>query len=122
MTFRVGDAVFARRGEPAVVVERDKVRDRLSVDASKQAVEKNHRHGYINGLQQHERDEFLSVMDKIAEIEDPKEKMDALNQRITQAKSDPKQLHLISYLESELFHVMNTYGIHPKQYTIWQRS
>jgi len=118
MSFRIGDAVFGRQGQPGIVVEKDDIQSKLTVDSDKKAIDKNHRHGYINGLKTEQRSQFLEVMDTVAETKDPHEKMETLQKKIGEARADPKQFHLVSYLESELFHVMNQYQISPRTYKI----
>jgi hypothetical protein len=118
MSFKVGDVAFSRTGEPGVVVSRDATRGELTINNEAKEVEKFHKHGYINGLKSEDRDSYLTLLDEVAEMEDPEEKVGKLREKITELEADPKQFQLLGYLKSELFHVMHLYNISPKEYTI----
>jgi hypothetical protein len=118
MSFKVGDVAFGRTGEPGVVSGRDLARGELTVQTDLKEVEKFHKHGYINGLQPEERDIYQSVLDDVADIKDPEEKLVKLREKISEVEADPKQFHLLGYLKSELFHVMHLYNISPREYKL----
>jgi hypothetical protein len=118
MTLRVGDIAFGRNGQPAVITEKSSAKSELKVSSDPKAIQKKHPYGYINGLKPEERTDFLSVMGDIAEIEEPREKVGVLQSKIQDIKEDPRQHHLVGYLESELFHLMNLHKISPREYTI----
>ena len=118
MGFRVGDAVFDRNGQPGIVSKQDSNSKEFTVDRQKAQVKKSHRHGYVNGLEQNERVDYLKVLDEVSSITDPKQKVSALQTKIDDLKLDPNQYKMVGYLEAELFHVMNTHGVKPRTYQI----
>jgi hypothetical protein len=121
MSFKVGDVSFVRNGEPTIVVGKDPVSKELTLSRDKKELEKNHRYGYVNGLQAEDRSSYLSLLDEVAGIKDPEEKVQKLRERISELEQDPKQFQLLSYLKSELFHVMHTYNVAPREYKVYQQ-
>lgn len=114
---RIGDVVFGASGQPGVIHSRNPQNGRVKVDVEKENVLKTHRHGYVNGLDQKEREFFNSEMDRFKQIEDDRERVVAMKEKIEQLKNDPTKTRMARYLESELFHFMSTRNIQPKMYT-----
>ena len=56
MSFKIGDVVYGINGIPGIVKSQDKINGDLTVDIDKSEVSKVHKYGYINGLDQKERD------------------------------------------------------------------
>lgn len=118
MSFRVGDAVFGVNGIPGVVKSQDKVTGDVEVDVERSEVEKVHKHGYINGLSQNERKNFFSHLEEVENIEDQHKKIEAMRDKIKELKQDPKQIKMVRYLESQLYHFMSSSNISPRMYTM----
>jgi hypothetical protein len=118
MSFRIGDAVYGVNGIPGVVKHQDKVSGDLKVDIDEKEVAKTHKYGYINGLTPSERESYTSHLDEVHEKEDPKEKVEAMRTKISTLRQEPSKVRLVKYLESELFHIMNTHNISPRFYSI----
>lgn len=118
MSFRISDVVYGVNGIPGIVKSQDKLTGDLQVDIDEKEVSKTHKHGYINGLTPNERESYNTHLDEIKEIEDPKEKVETMRAKISQLAADPTQFKMLKYLQSELFHLMNTHNISPRFYNI----
>ena len=79
MALKIGSATFNINGMPGVVTSQDEIKAEYVIDTDREAVRKIHKYGYINGLSVEEREQFNSVVDEIARLEDPKEKIDELD-------------------------------------------
>ena len=117
MTMRVGSVVFGSNGMPGVVKSADPLKAEFQIDTNRDEIARIHRHGYINGLSEDEREHFNSSLDKIKEIEDPSLKLDAMKKIVDESKADPKNMRITRYLESEYFHMMQVYNISPRYYS-----
>jgi len=117
MTMRLGSVVFGANGMPGVVKSKDEVSRELEIDTDRQEVARTHRHGYINGLSVEEREFFNTSLDRISEIENPAERLEAMKKIVDESKSDPKNARMTRYLESEMFHLMQVNNISPRYYT-----
>lgn len=118
MSFRVGDVVYGVNGKPGVVVKSDRIAGEVDIDTQQKEVRDKHRHGYINGLTTKERKDYNSYLDDVHSQEEASEKISAIREKIGELKEDPKQVKMVKYLESELFHIMNTNNVSPRFYTI----
>ena len=118
MSFRIGDVVYGVNGKPGIVVKSDRIAGEVEVDTKRQEVRDTHKHGYINGLTPKERTDYNSYLDDVSEKEDPQEKISSIRGKINELKEDPKQVKMVKYLESELFHIMNTHNVEPRFYSI----
>ena len=118
MSFRIGDGVFGVNGIPGIVQSQDRVTGDLQIDTDEKEVAKVHRHGYINGLTPNERDAYNSHLDEVKQVDDPNEKITAMKAKITELQKDPSKIKMVKYLESELFHIMQTHNISPRFYGV----
>lgn len=116
MALKIGSATFNINGMPGVVTSQDEIKAEYVIDTDREAVRKIHKYGYINGLSVEEREQFNSVVDEIAKLEDPKEKIDELAKVVEESRSDPKNYRMTRYLESELFHQMQINNMSPRYF------
>lgn len=118
MTVRVGDAVFIRSGIPAVVKDRNEGTGQLRLETDLPAVQKEMRHGYLNGLTPETRQQLYAILDEVkSKSEAPEARIDELRSKLTELELDPKQQMLARYVRAEMVHLMNTYEIRPKEYS-----
>jgi len=118
MAGRVGDVVFMPSGRPAVVTESDRHSGKLVTTDDPAVVREKHRHGYINGLDVEQRNQFAAFLDRIKTIPEPEKRVEELQGRIKELSGDPSQHRLMKYLTAEMAHIMHTSGIRPKVYEI----
>lgn len=119
MSIRVGDAVFIRTGVPTTVKDRDPLSGKLLLEQDPLKVREDARHGYLNGMSQETRAEFNGILDQVkAETEDPGERVEKLRLRLMEIEEDPRKLHLARYVRAEMTHLMNTYQIRPREFTV----
>ncbi len=118
MGFKIGDSYFNRDGYPGVILARDQKTDQLIVEKDGPNFNKTRNIGYINGLSPQERGEFESIITKVREEKDPRERVAMLQVLVEQLQNDPKKQVLTRYLEGEMSHIMNSEGISPRIFKI----
>lgn len=119
MSIRTGDAVFIRSGIPATVKDREPLSGKLVLEQDQQKVRGDARHGYLNGMSQETRSELYGILDAVkGETEDPGERVEKLRVKLGEIEEDPHKLNLARYLRAEMTHIMNTYQIRPREFTI----
>lgn len=119
MSIRVGDSVFIRNGTPGVVAGRDDTNGMLRLDTDLKEVQKQTRHGIVNGLSIETRGRFEEILDRVKEDKkDPKERVEALTEILKELELDPANHTLTQYVRSELSFIMNTHGIKPREYSV----
>ncbi len=117
-SIRTGDAVFIRSGNPGIVKGRDERTGKLELNTELATVQKDMRHGYINGLQVADREKLNEILDTVkGDSMEPRERVDTLQARISELEEDPKHLPLVRYLRAEMTHIMNSHQIQPRQYS-----
>ena len=116
MSYRVGDTVFLSQGLPAVTTGRNEHKGTVLLDRDQDAVRKNARHGYINGIAPERREEFLGILDEVKKHAEPAQRVEALQKQIDLLLEDPKNHQFVNYLESEKNHIINTSGYKPRMY------
>ena len=119
MAMTIGDPTFSHTGMPGTIRKKEAEQGAITVETDPQAVQTEHRHGYLTGFTPNERASFTQIMDKVKDERDPKEKMRVLQNQIDtlETETDPQKRNLLRYLHSELFHIMDTYRIAPREYT-----
>ena len=117
MSMRVGDTVFLPRGQTAVITEQDKNLDSFKLSADPAVSKANSRHGYINGMSPEQRQDLMALMDRVKDIEDPKERVGEMRKKLEELRADPRQWQMARYVESEMAHMMNMFNIKPTTYT-----
>lgn len=119
LSVRPGDVLFLRGGEPSVVTGFDKMAGKIRAAQDERSVTDHIRHGYINGLSEGNRQEFMAILDQVkGTTEDPTERIQLLRTRLDTLEQDPKQQSLARYLRSEMTHMMAAYGVKPREFTI----
>jgi hypothetical protein len=118
MSIKVGDTVFMRDAMPAQVIGRDKDTGQLKLEVGYTETMKSARHGFINGMGQDQQVRFKQIMDEVGEKKDPKERAADLFSKINELEMNPKNFQLSRYLNAEYQHLINTFGIKPREYTI----
>ena len=113
---RVGDSIFNVNGKPGLVVDRHSVSGELTVNIDRPEVTKKYRNGYINGLSENERSEFNNILDEVKGVENLTDRVAIPKKKIGELSTEPKNRILAGYLSAELFHLMHSTGIQPKQY------
>ena len=119
MSLKVGDPVFEKTGFPSYVKEREPETESVHLDARKEKVKEQSRHGYIRGLSGEQRSDFNEILDDIADISEPREKAATLQEKIQDIEGSEPTLQnkrMIRYLKSELFHIMQSYKVFPREY------
>lgn len=117
MSLRVGDSVFLPRGETAVVTDRDKNTNKFALSTEPGIKQQNSRHGYINGMSPDQRVSLMALLDQVKELHDPNERVSQLRTKLEELRNDPSQWRMSRYVEAELAHMMNVYGIKPTMYS-----
>ncbi|MEN9836165.1 MAG: hypothetical protein RL011_2358 [Pseudomonadota bacterium] len=119
MSIRIGDAVFLRSGQPAIVKDRLPSSGELVLEKDQKAVQQAFRHGYINGMNPETRASLTEILDRIKdETKDPAERVTAMQAKLTELDQDPRNRDLSRYLRSEMMHLMNTYNIKPREFKL----
>src|SRR5437868_1269156 len=119
MTLRIGDTAFIRGGTPVTVKDRDPHSAQLVLESDPEVVKDQTRHGYLNGLSPEVRSQFYEILDQVkGETEDPTERITTLQAKITELEQDPRKLQLSRYLKAEMNHIMNSYNIRPREYSM----
>ncbi len=119
MSLRVGDTAFIRGGTPVTVKDRDPVTAQLVLESDPEIVKDQTRHGYLNGLSPEARQQFYEILDQVkGENENPAERINTLNAKLFDLEQDPHNLQLTRYLRAEMNHIMNTFNIRPREYTM----
>ena len=118
MTYRVGDSSFTRDGRASVVVSRDRAQGTVEVEKEGKKFNETRRIGYINGLNKADRTDFNEVIKEVREKETPKDRLEYLQQTLTDIGDDPKKRILKRYLEGELTFLMNSTGVKPQTYPV----
>lgn len=109
--------MFMPRGQTAVVTEHDANAGTFKMTADPAVTKPHNRHGYLNGMSPEQRSDLMSLLDRVKEIDDPKERVNELRKKLEELRADPKQWQMSRYVESELAHTMNMFNIRPTTYT-----
>lgn len=121
MSIRVGDAVFTRSGMPTIVKDRDPTTGKLDLDPDPEHVSEAMRHGYLNGLATETRAALNEILDQVKnETKDPSERVEKLRVKMEELEQDPRNFQLTRYVKAEMTHIMNTYNLRPKNYTMYE--
>ncbi len=118
MQINRGDIVFSSLGRPGVVLDRDNVTRKLTVENQGEKYQVARQYGFINGLSVQERERFYQIMDNIKSQEDPKLRVSAMASQIQELEQDPRNQSLVRYLKAEQAHIMFTKGIEPRVFNI----
>ncbi len=121
MSFSIGDTVFDKKGRPGTVIGRDE-KAQLVVDQKDDAYQKARRRGFVNGLKDDQRVKFNEVIDQVLEKETTRERVDQLQEKIDELRTDPRNHAVTRYLEGEMLHMMNSEGLHPRSYKVQELS
>ena len=78
MSLRVGDTMFLPRGETAVITDFDRNSNSFKVSSEAGLNKESRRHGYINGISKEDRSSLMNLLDRVKEIDDPKERIGEL--------------------------------------------
>lgn len=119
MSIRVGDAAFLRAGHPGIVRDKDPMTNELKLEKGLDAVQQDMRHGYLNGLDQSQRKSLYEILDQVkSTTDDPSEQINLLKDKIGELEQDPRNYVLTRYARAEMFHLMNTFQVQPRLYSI----
>lgn len=121
MSFSIGDTVFDKKGRPGTVVGRDD-KAQLVVDKKEETYQQARRRGFVNGLKEEQRVKFNEIIDQVLAKEDVHDRIDQLNEKIDEMRTDPRNHVVTRYLEAEMLHMMNSEGIHPRTYKVQELS
>lgn len=117
MSYRIGDTLFSSSAAPVTVAAVDETGSRVKIDRDFNAFQVNTRHGLQNDMAPDQREQFNQIMDEVVANKDSQQRVNLLMQRIDELKPDPKNHRLVTYLDGEAKHIMNTKGIKPRYYT-----
>jgi hypothetical protein len=121
LSIRVGDNVFIRGGVPATVTGREELSGKLTLESDAEKVKVDSRHGYLNGLAPENRVELYKILDEVkASTADPGERVDKLRVKLEELELDPRNLNLSRYVKAEMVHIMNTFNIKPREYSLYE--
>jgi hypothetical protein len=119
MTIRIGDAVFMRNGIAAVVQDRNPTSGELKLDSEPRVVQHEMRHGYLNGIDPASRANLYKILDDIkAQSDDPEQRVAQMQHKLNELEKDPHNFVLTKYLRSEMMHIINIFGVKPREYTV----
>jgi len=107
---QVGNVVFKKTGEPALVEAVDS--KGIQLNESTEAIQKAHPFGIRNGLTPQERTEFSKTLSSIQD-QDKKKEVNALYAQMKSYESKKVSPQFMDYLKGELLFRMNTYGVKP---------
>ncbi|MBF0442933.1 MAG: hypothetical protein HQK54_13585 [Oligoflexales bacterium] len=117
-SLNVGDVTFLGNGKPALVVGFNENTGEYITRTKGEEFEKTRKNTFINGLSPEERGRYNEIVDKVHNLNDPKKKIEELVSKIEKFKMDPRQHKITRYLESELFHTMQNFGVEPREYMV----
>jgi energy-coupling factor transporter ATP-binding protein EcfA2 len=119
MSIRVGDAAFIRSGQPGLVRERNTANGALKLDTDLKAVQEDMRHGYLNGIDQEQRQALYDILDQVkGSTADPEERINMLRDKLAELEQNPQNYLLTRYVQAEMTHLMNTHSIRPRLYSV----
>lgn len=119
LPIRPGDIIFTRQADPALVKERSLSTGTLKLDRDPEAVREMSRHGYLNGIDLESRQELNAILDEVkGSTSDKAQRIEMLKTRLETLEQDPKNASVARYLKSEMVHLMNVYGVKPREFTI----
>ena len=115
MANRIGDVVFTRAGQPAILRDRSAVTGSQTVDRDLGALRELHPFGFVNGLNEQTRQRFNSIMAETKKLGDVHEQVEVLRDIVQDLDEDPSNENrsLANYLRSEQAHLMFTHNISP---------
>jgi hypothetical protein len=120
MSIAIGDPAFSRTGRPGVIQSAAAKAGKAEVEMDPSVVKEAHRHGYLKGISPEDRASFNQIMDNVQRLPDPNAQVQALQAQIGELEENPTthNQHVVQYLRSELFHIMDTHHITPKAYSL----
>ncbi len=119
VSIRPGDAVFVRTGDPLLVKDRDKNTGVATLERDPETVINGTRHGYLNGLEADKRQQLYEILDEVkGSSEDPEERVMKLREVLQEMELDPRNQNLARYVRAEMTHIMNSFGLKPREYSI----
>jgi hypothetical protein len=118
MKIQKGDVVFGPQGRPGIVLDRDQVTRKLSVENQGEQYQNARKYGFVNGIDPQERVRFYEILDRVRTHEEPEARLAELGKAIDELSADPRNMQLVKYLEAEKAHLMYSEGIAPRVYTL----
>lgn len=85
---------------PGVIIEK-KEDGTVIIDTDKDMIKKYHRHSITTGLTPDEKDKFNSIMDDVMSIDDNKERITELQNKIDALKANPEEKKVADFLRNE---------------------
>jgi len=99
---QIGDYV-GRAGiytKPGVIIEK-KEDGTVVIDTDKDTIDKYHRHSNTSGLTAEEKEQFNSIMDEVMNSKDQGQRINKLQARIDELKSQPENKQIVYRLSNE---------------------
>lgn len=119
MSIRIGDAAFLRAGQPGVVREHHPVTREVKLETNFSAVQRDMRHGYLNGLDQSQRQALYEILDQVKNTTtDPAEQINLLRDKVSELEQNPQNHVLTRYAKAEMYHLMNTFEVKPRLFGV----
>lgn len=122
MVYRIQDPIFNYLGEPNIIKDYNEKNGKVSIDTDKTAIKHEFRNGYIKGIPPELRTAFNSLIDMVKKTEDPNEKISLLNNKISELEQsgDPQAVTFLGYLKAEVAHIMHSFNIQPRYYSVYE--
>lgn len=117
MSIRVGDSIFQSNAKVGVVRKIDEDNGEIHAESPPDLGTKELRHGYINNLNEAERQAFHETLDGVSGLE-TEEKVKSLTESIEKMRENPHNSRLVLYLQSQLSHIMQSENYQPRVYKV----
>ncbi len=117
MSIRVGDSIFQSSGKVGIVRRVDQDNGEILAESPEDLGSKELRHGYINNLNDSERQVFHETLDQVNGMETA-EKVKSLTESIEKMRANPGNGRLVQYLQSQLSHIMQSENYQPRTYAV----
>ena len=119
MSMHIGDVIWNRQGQPALVTEKDSKKDTIQVNRNLSDIQKHSLHSIQNGLTEKQRESYSKVVEDIDESSNHvKEEITLLMEKISQLKENKTDPRVLRYLENELqFMILENHCV-PEKYEV----
>lgn len=119
MSMLIGDVIWNRQGQPALVTDKDPKKGTVHVNENLKDIQNHSRHGIQNGLTQRQRENYSSALDDIDDSSNHmKEQINQLMEKISQLKDNNADPRVLRYLENELqFLILENHYV-PEKYEV----
>jgi hypothetical protein len=119
MSMLIGDVIWNRQGQPALVTEKDPKKGTVQINKNLNDIQNHSVHGIQNGLTERQRESYSKVVEDIDDSSShAKEEISLLMEKISQLKENNADPRVLRYLENELqFMILENHCV-PEKYEV----